>query len=176
MIYIIIGIVVILALIGIFTIYMHNKFKNFDIKINESEQDIAILLEERKDLFKKLSTIVNKKVKDTDFVKDVNDMMANELSNLDLYNKLKSIEILFNEVMDNNQKIEDNKDVKKHSEDLFNNLIELEGLIKFYNNYSELYNKLVKCFPANLVAMGYGYKNRVLYNIEKEESLKILKK
>jgi len=52
----------------------------------------------------------------------------------------------------------------------------LLGAEKYYNDNVVEYNKLVKCFPSNIVSKIFRYKVKEFYSNETEEIFDILKK
>lgn len=167
---IIIAFLVVIIVGSILTIVFNTISDNFRenvIRLNEAEASIDSVLNKRFDLLKKAEEIIHKEVN-----KDKNDeekievmhtiaeIRSKNLSKFDFDNSL------YNAIDEFEKYIEDYSELKKINElvKIEVNLIESESEIvalrKYYNDISKEYNKLVKSFPASIVAFFKKYKTK----------------
>ena len=102
--------------------------------------------------------IKNKKLNNFELNKELEKQMAEYKGLLDLESRLKEIDSL--------------NTINFDLVDIDNDLIAAK---KYYNDTIISYNKLVKCFPSNLVALIFHYSRKEFYADEKVEIFEILK-
>lgn len=176
MLYIFISLIIVLATIGIITIYYYNKFQFTIIKINEAENNIDILLEKKLEYFNRIVPLIKEKVKDENILEDAQKLKVKKLDHFALRDALQKLSIELNEVLDSNQEVEEVENIKNILEDMIDNNIDLDAAIKYYNDNVVTFNKLVRCFPSNILKVFWHYKTKEFYSNEKEEIFEILKK
>lgn len=174
-IFIIISIIVILSIIGIVLVLNYNKIQIAMIKISEAQENIDILLNKKIELITNINNIIEDKNKNKKI-----DILENTasivLNSFDLNKKLNEYNNKILEIVEYNKDVKFNdkemnlvQELKKYNNDLL-------GAEKYYNDNVVEYNKLIKCFPSNIVSKIFRYKLKEFYSNETEEIFDILKK
>lgn len=176
--YIILGILIFILLIFILEIVFLNRIKMCIARIDEAECNIDILLQKKYKLLEKgISSIGKiKKYKEDQIIKEFNELDIKKYNNYSLNDILNKFEAEFRGYIDLDKKISEDDDVLDASFDLLDTNNELNASKKYYNRNTVKYNKLVKNFPSNIVAVIKNLKVKDFYSEEKVESLEILKK
>ena len=173
---IIIIITVVLLLIIAFIIFAlnYNKFQVAMIKISEACENIDILLCKKLELITNINNIIEDKNKNKR-IEIITSMENSELNNFELNKKLNEYSNTILEMIEYNKDVKFNDDEMKLVEELkkYNN--DLQGAERYYNDNVVEYNKLVKCFPSNIIGKIFKYKVKDFYSNEKEEVFEILK-
>lgn len=174
-IFLIIAIVVIIVVLAILFITSYNKFQIALIKISEACENIDILLYKKIELITNINNIIEDK-KEKKKIDIENTIHEGQLSTFELNKKLNGYSNEILEIVEYNKDVKFNDDEMKLVEELkkYNN--DLLGAEKYYNVNVVEYNKLVKCFPSNIVGKIKGYKLKDFYSNEKEEVDELLKK
>lgn len=175
---IIIGLAVIILLVFIVEVYFYNKLKMSIARINEAENNIDVLIQKKYKLLEKGINSFNdiKNYKDEAIISEFKKVNFEEENNFNLNDILNNFEGEFRGYIELDKKIADNEDVLDASFELVDTNNELNAAKKYYNRNTVKYNKLVRCFPSNIIALIYKYKVKEFYSEEKVESLEILKK
>lgn len=177
MLYGIIIIIVVLASLGILVIHFYNQFQLSFIKIDEAENNIELLLDKKLDLFTRIVLVLEKEVKEKDSLFfEVNQLKTKKFNHFEMRDALNKKHQELNEILDHNPKLENKEQIKHLLEDLLEIGTDLDAAIKYYNDNVVLYNKLIRCFPSNLLGIILRYKRKEFYQEEKEEIFEILKK
>ena len=174
-IYILLCVVVVLIAV-IFSLYSisSNRFKVTLIKIREAEENIAILLKDKYQLLLNIKEFMGKKTKDISF----EELDGIDIETTDTFNLNRALAQFDKTVV---EIVDYNKDIKLEDEDVttfdnYNDInIQLLATEKYYNDNVNIYNKLLKSFPSNIIAMTKKYKIKDIYSSEKEEIFEILK-
>lgn len=174
-IYIFLCIVVVLIAV-FFALYSisSNRFKVTLIKIREAEENIDILLKDKYQLLLKIKEFMSKKTKDITFG-ELDGIDIETTNTFDLNRALAQFDKTIVEIVDYN------KDIKLEDEEVvtfdnYNDInIQLLATEKYYNDNVNIYNKLLKSFPSNIIAKTKKYKTKEVYSSEKEEIFEILK-
>ena len=172
---IIIGIVVFVILIIVTVKICYGKFQYTIIKMDEAENNIDILLQKKLDLLKKCRPIIEKAIKDIDFMNDVEDISTRDMNHFELHNYLKENYNSLFKILDDNSKLYKKKNLITIIENINDNELELVAAIKFYNDNVVVFNQLIMTFPSNILKVVFGYKKKEFYNNEKREIFEILK-
>lgn len=170
------GVIVILFVTVILSVLItyYNNYQVAIIKISEAEENIKILLTKKMELLVLIRNTIedkNKNVKISDF-----DITNKKMNSFELNKELNIFNKKITEIVEYSKDVKLNDDEKKLVSDLKNINIELEGNERYYNDNVVIYNKLIKCFPSNIVGKIYKYKVKDFYSKEKEEIFEILKK
>ena len=174
-IFLIVAIVVVIVVLVILFITSYNKFQIALIKISEACENIDILLYKKTELITNINNIIeDKKEKKKIDIEDT--IHEGHLSTFELNKKLNGYSNEILEIVEYNKDVKLNDDEMKLVEELkkYNN--DLLGAEKYYNVNVVEYNKLVKCFPSNIVGKIKRYKLKDFYSNEKEEVDELLKK
>lgn len=172
-IYLTIGFVFFIIIIAI---CIHNQIMNIEkiqIKINEAENNINILLEKKLNLLSNISKTINAKNKEKVLV-ELPKIKNKKLEIFDLINESSKLnKELNNFIEDNNYILSDEED--SLMKDLYNTNLEINAIIDYYNLNSDLYNKTIKK-PTYLfirIIKRFVKKEKIL--VEKEVEFEILK-
>lgn len=172
---IVLGIIVILALFTILISILNNKFNFAIIKIEEAENNIDVLLHNKKDLLERTSPIIIKELKLEDFLPEISEIKINEINHFELNELLKKSYNDLLKTLDENEKLLKSDSLNNILEELKKNEVELTGSVKFYNDAVVGFNKLIVSFPSNIISFFHHYKKKNFYNDEKLEMFEILK-
>jgi len=173
--YIILAVLVVFVTIFI-TLYVinYNKFQITIIKISEAEENIGMLLNEKYKLLLKIGKCVKKKTKETTY-DELDNLKVEELNTFELNKELSKYDKNIIELVDYNKDIKfDNKELKVF-DDLSNVNNDSVAAIRYYNDNVVVFNKLISCFPSNIIAKLKRYKRKDFYSNDKEEIFEILK-
>lgn len=177
MLYFIIILVIVLAALGILIIHFYNQFQLTFIKIDEAENNIELLLDKKLALFTRIVSVLEKTAKKSDFAFfDINQLKSKKLNHFEMRDALSQKHRELNEILDQDPKLNDNESLQKLLDDLTDIETDLDAAIRYYNDNVVLYNKLIRCFPSNLLGIILRYKRKEFYQEEKEEIFEILKK
>jgi len=174
MVEIILGIVVILSITGLIVVIFRNNFKFALIKIDKAEEDIALYLERKGELLRRVRPIVKKEIKKGEFLEELKCLKDKELNSFQLHEMLKTSYNELFKTLDDNEKLLKSEMLVKILEELNENEENIIGAIKFYNDTVVEFNKLVVSFPSNVIALFSRYKEKDFYNNEKREIFEIL--
>lgn len=172
---IILGIIVLVTSILLIIVIYKEKFELYSIKIDEAENNVDMLLQKKIDLLNKTIPIMNKSLKNADFLSEVKGIKVKNFSHFELFDLLRKFyNELFN-TLEENEKILKNKKLAAILDELNSNEEELLAAIKFYNDSVVYYNELINKFPSNIIRLLFGYKEKKFYKNEKSEKFAILK-
>lgn len=166
--------IVIITVIFVVIVVNINKFQALNIKINEAEENIGLLLNEKYDLLYKIGKIVKDESSDT-FFDNLKDIVIEDISKIELNKELSKYDAKIVELTDYNKDIKFDEDALKLFSDLEDVNIECAADEKYYNDNVEIYNKLVSQFPSSIIAKFKKCKHKDSYVNEKEEIFEIMK-
>lgn len=177
MLFIIIGLIVLFAAIGILVITIYNKFQLAFIKIDEAENNIDLLLEKKLDLLTRMASLIENDLKEEDsgFL-DIKKLKSKKLNHFQMRDALDKKTKELNEIFDIKPNFYEFDSVTSLLEEFVDINTDLDAAIKYYNDNVVLYNQLIRLFPSNLLGAIFRYKIKEFYNDEKEEIFEILKK
>ena len=176
--YILIIIIITIAALGIVFINIFNKFQFTIIKLTEAENIIKKALMDRLALFDRVIPILKDSVKDEDDNKLLDSMIKlknKKLNSIELSKELDKCNNKLNEVLDNNLELYKQENIDKLLKDLNKNKEDIEYGTKYYNDNVVYYNRLIRSFPSNFIALIFRYKHKEFYENEDEEMFEILK-
>lgn len=174
-------IVVSIALIMIFVmieISFYNKFQLFKIKISEALNNIDILFEKKYSLLERCVSIIkdnNKKYKEELILDNLVKIKNQKIDRFQLNRELTIALREYYALIDLDKKLASLDVLNNINEDLLEIDNDLNASKGYYNDNVVLYNKLVKCFPSNIVSKLFKFKNMDFFKEEKIETLEILK-
>lgn len=163
-----------IAILVIIFIVYNNRFQFCIIKIDKAEEDIGMYLNMKKNLLDRTIPIINKELKDKDFLSDLANVEEKDYNHFDMHNYLKKCYNELFKTIDDNEKLLKSDALLRILDDLNDNEEEIIGAIKFYNDTVVEFNKLIVTFPSKIVAFICHYKNKEFYNNEKREIFEIL--
>lgn len=166
-------IVIVICLILILLISNYNRYQDYIIRINEADVNIDAVLRKRFDLLNKSIGIIKA---NTDIGEDVLDVIiklrSKKLSNFELDRGLYDAINEFHSIKEKYPKLQSCKEIVKIDINLMESESEIVGLRKYYNDIITDYNKMVKSFPTNIVAIIKDYKTKDYFdgnNLDKEK-------
>lgn len=173
--YIILGIALFILFIVIIVIIVNsNKLKEIKIKLDEAEENIGLILSEKFILLSKINKALKSK-SDDEYFKDLDNTNIEEIDNIELNRKLASYDNIIVELSEYNKDFEYDEEEIESFEKLNTLNINRLATEKYYNDTVVTYNKLLKKFPAKIIAKFKGYKKKESFSNEKEEMFEILK-
>lgn len=169
---VIISIVIIIDLILILLISNYNRFQDYIIRINEADVNIDATLRKRFDLLNKSIGIIKQTTKTEDEVLDIIvKLRSKKLSNFELDRSLYDAINEFHIIKNKYPELQTCKEFLKIEINLIESESEIVGLRKYYNDIITDYNKLIKSFPSNIIAILKNYKVKEYFdgnNIDNE--------
>ena len=158
-------IIIFICLILVWYINTYNKFQGFIIRINEVEANIDTTLRKRFDLLNKSINIIKGNIKtEEDVLGLIVKLRSRKLSNFDLDSQLYEAINEFNYYKENYTELSESDALLKIDISLNESEHEITALRKYYNDIITDYNKLVRKFPSNLVAIISKYKEKTYYD------------
>ncbi len=148
-----------------------SKFQFCNIKMDEAENNIGLLLEKKEEILKKTKPIIKKELKLKEFLEGLDTTEENHLKKNEI---LRNVSNELFKTLEENEKLMKSEKLISLIKQLNYNEDDLIGTIKFYNDTVVSYNQLVNSFPANLVAIFSRYKKKEFYKHEKREPFEIL--
>ena len=175
----IVGSVLFILVFFIIEVYFYNKFQKAIISINEALNSIDILLQKKFALLEKTIKLIeksNKKYKEENILANIIKLKNKTVNNFTLNKELEKAFIEYRELLELDAKLSNISSLNNINFELTNVENDLAASKKYYNKHVTIYNKLIKRFPACLVAWLFKYKTRAFYSTEKKETFKILEK
>ncbi len=144
---------------------IYNKFQIIIIKINKAENNLDSLFNKRKVLLLRMISSIEEN--------DELEQMKNDLDfDIVLENHFEAKKTLFrlsNELFNYLEGITKTKEIDELSIDFERNDLEIDSAISYYNDQVVNYNRLVQCFPSNLVSLIFHYQKKSFYEGETKE-------
>jgi LemA protein len=163
----------ILLLILLIIIY-HNKFQYVIIKIEEAENNISVLLDNKQELLNRARPIIKKELKLDEFLEELEKIENKGLNQFQMNSWLKDSYFDLVKLIDENEKLYKSESLVSILEELGDNEDMIVGSINYYNDSVVNFNKLVMSFPSKIVAFLFRYKKKEFHNNEKKEMYQIL--
>ena len=157
-------VLIILIIICLILIW-YNKYQSLIIKINEAEANIDTTLRKRFDLLNKSINIIKGNTKiEGEVLELIVKLRSRKLSNFDLDRQLYEAINEFNYYKENYPELEKEDSLVKIESALDDSEHEINALRKYYNDTITEYNKLVRKFPSNIVAIILKYKEKTYFD------------
>lgn len=172
MIYFFIVVIVVLIIILLIIHLISQKYNLVLLKINKGKEDIEYYLSEKLNMLNKCRELISNELKDDDVLKRLDDI--NKDDSFSLNDSLKTVYNDLLKVLDENDKLIKSEDISNIVTNLRENESNILGLVKYYNDNSKYYNKLIHKFPTSIIAFIKNYKDNKYYNDEKIELFEIL--
>ena len=158
-------IIIFICLILVWYTNTYNKFQNLIIRINEAETNIDTLLRKRFDLLNKSINIIKGNITTEEEVLGlIVKLRSRKLSNFDLDRQLYEAINEFNYYKENYPELNESDSFVKIDISLNESEHEMTALRKYYKDIITEYNKLIRKFPSNLVALISKYKEKTYYD------------
>ena len=159
-------VVFICIIIAVYT-FIYNKFQDVIIRINEVEASIDTNLRKKYDNINRSVSIIKANIDvKSDVFDEIIKLRSRKISNFDLDRKLVQA---YNELL--NVREENKKTIKSDEVDkIFKQLKEIDMKLDTYRDYYNAnivkYNKMVKSFPTNIVALMCKYQERLFFDMK----------
>ena len=167
-------ITILCAIILAFTI-TYNRIQDCIIRINEAEVNIDTILRKRFDLLNKSITIIKNTTKTEDEILDIIvKLRTRKLTNFELDRSLYDAINEFTSYKEKYKELKNCEEYLKIEINLFESESEIIALRKYYNDIITDYNKLIKSFPSNLIALVKNYQVKSYFdgnNLEDEKKM-----
>lgn len=154
-------ILIVACVLAIGYIYIYNYFQTFIIRLNEAEAFIDTTLRKRFDLLNKSINVIksnlDSKNKEEKVLDCIIQLRSKKLSNFDLDRQLYEGINEFEKYKNTIPALSENEAFLKIDLALFESEAEIVAARKYYNDIISDYNKLVRNFPSNLVAIVSKY-------------------
>ena len=151
--------------IGLLIVSCYNKFQVYIIRINEAETNIDSVLRKRFDLLNKSTEVIKAATKiDGNVLEQIEKLKSKKLSNFELDRKLYDGIKELNRYKEQYPKLKNNESFVKIDVDLNESEAEITAFRKYYNDIITDYNKMVKSFPSNLVALVFHFKSKLYFD------------
>ena len=176
--YVIVAIVALIMIFLMVEISFYNKFQFLKIKISEALNNLDILFEKKFNLLERCANIIkdnNKKYKEELLLDNLIKIKNQKIDRFEINHELMIALRDYHGLLDLDTNLANLDSLKNINEDLIDIENDLNASKKYYNDTIVLYNKLVKCFPSNLVAKFFKYQKEEFFKEEKLETLEILK-
>ena len=176
--YIIIGVAVVLAIFIMFEISFYNRFQMLKIKISEAFNSMDIAFEKKANLLERAINIIkenNKQYKEEILLDNLTKIKSKDIDRFTLNHELTLGFRDYKGLLDLDKSLAKIEALKGINEELINIDNDLNASKKYYNDNIVIYNKFVKCFPSNIVALIFHFKTLEFFKEEKIETLEILK-
>ena len=164
-----------ICLILIWVAATYNRFQVFTIRINEAETNIDSVLRKRFDLLNKSITIIKNTTKTEDEILDIIvKLRTRKLTNFELDRSLYDAINEFTSYKEKYKELKNCEEYLKIEINLFESESEIIALRKYYNDIITDYNKLIKSFPSNLIALVKNYQVKSYFdgnNLEDEKKM-----
>ena len=158
-------IIIFICLILVWYINTYNKYQNSIIRVNEAETNIDTLLRKRFDLLNKSINIIKGNINtEEDVLGLIVKLRSRKLSNFDLDRQLYEAINEFNYYKENYPELSESDSFVKIDISLNESEHEMTALRKYYNDIITEYNKLIRKFPTNIVALISKYKEKTYYD------------
>lgn len=159
-------VVFVCIIIAIYT-FIYNKFQDVIIRINEVEASIDTNLRNKYDNINRSISLIKANVDiKNDIFDEIIKLRSRKISNFDLDRKLVEA---YNELL--NIKESNKKELKSDElNKIFKQLKEIDMKLDTYRNYYNAniakYNKMVKSFPTNIVALMCKYQEKLFFDMK----------
>ncbi len=148
-----------------FLITIYNKYQNYIIRINEAEANIDSTLRKRFDFLNKSIGIIKANTNiEGDILEIVVRLRSKKLSNFELDRQLYEAINEFNKIKEEHPELKDSEAFIKIDLGLSESESEIVASRKYYNDIITDYNKLVRVFPSNIVALVCKYKQKLYFD------------
>lgn len=168
MIIIILATILIIAIILIVESFKYNRFEELIIRINEAEANIDAILNKEFDLLNKSISIIKSNIEtNKDVLEDIIKLRSRKLNNFDLDKQLNESYKEFKYYVNNFENLKNNESFTKIEIDLIEVEANIIALKEYYNDNTSKFNLLIHKFPSNIIAKFKKYKEKQLFELEK---------
>lgn len=144
---------------------IYNKFQSYIIRINEAEASIDSTLRKRFDLLNKSINIIKANTDiEGDIFEDIIKLRSRKITNFELDRKLYDGINEFDRIKDEHPNLKKCDSFVKIVLSLDETEAEIVASRRYYNDIITDYNKVIRTFPANLIAKACGYKQKTYFD------------
>lgn len=155
----------IIFILGLLIANTFNNFQNYIIRINEAEANIDSTLRTRFDLLNKSIDIIKANTKiEGDIMTTIVKLRSRKLSNFDLDRQLYEGIKEFNKHKEEHPELKKSEVFTRIDISLSESEAEIVAFRKYYNDIITDYNKLVKKFPSNIIALIFKFKPKLYFD------------
>lgn len=155
----------IIFILGLLIANTYNNFQNYIIRINEAEANIDSTLRTRFDLLNKSIDIIKANTKiEGDIMTIIVKLRSRKLSNFDLDRQLYEAIKEFNKHKEEHPELKKSEVFTRIDISLSESEAEIVAFRKYYNDIITDYNKLVKKFPSNILALIFKFKPKLYFD------------
>lgn len=159
------SIFIIICIIALLLATTYNRFQAYIIRINEAEANIDSILRKRFDLLNKSIDIIKANVDvDDDILNIIVKLRSRKLSNFDLDRQLYEGLKEFNKYKEEFPELRKSEVFTRIDISLNESEAEIVAFRKYYNDIITDYNKLVKSFPSNIIALIFKFKSKLYFD------------
>lgn len=159
------SILIAISLLIIWLATSYNQFQVLIIRINEAEANIDSVLRKRFDLLNKSIDIIKANTDSKDNVlEQIVKLRSRKLSNFELDRKLYDALKEFEKYKNEYPKLKNVESFMKIDISLNESEAEIVAFRKYYNDIITDYNKLVKSFPTNIIALIFKFKDKLYFD------------
>lgn len=159
------SILMVICVLLIWIINTYNQFQVYIIRINEAEANIDAVLRKRFDLLNKSIDIIKENTKtEDDVLGEMVKLRSRKLSNFDLDRKLYDGLKEFEKYKEKYPKLKNNEAFMKIDIAINESEAEIVAFRKYYNDIITDYNKMVKSFPSNIIAIIFKFKDKFYFD------------
>ena len=159
------SILIAISLLIIWLATSYNQFQVLIIRINEAEANIDSVLRKRFDLLNKSIDIIKTNTDSKDNVlEQIVKLRSRKLSNFELDRKLYDALKEFEKYKNEYPKLKNVESFMKIDISLNESEAEIVAFRKYYNDIITDYNKLVKSFPTNIIALIFKFKDKLYFD------------
>ena len=156
---------IIICILFVWIINTYNKFQNYIIRINEAETNIDSTLRTRFDLLNKSIDIIKANTNtEEDVLNIIVKLRSRKLSNFDLDRQLYDGINEFQKYKETYPELKNSEVFTKIDISLNESEAEIIAFRKYYNDIITEYNKMVKSFPSNIIALFFKFKPKLYFD------------
>ena len=159
------SIFIVVCVILMYLISIYNKFQIYVIRINEAEANIDATLRKRFDFLNKSIGIIKANTDiEEEILENIVKLRSRKLSNFELDRQLYDAINEFNKIKEEHTELKKSEAFIKIDLGLAESEAEIVASRKYYNDIITDYNKLVRVFPSNVVAIFGKYKSKLYFD------------
>ena len=160
-------IIILICIIIAFQTYIYNKFQDTIIRINEVEATIDSSLRQKYDLINRSISIIKANVEiKSEMFDEIVRLRSRKISNFDLDRKLINVSNEFLRIKEEHKEALQSDELKKIEKQLKEIDDKLSIYRDYYNSNIVKYNKMVKSFPTNIVALLCKYEDKLFFDMK----------
>lgn len=159
------AIIIVIFIFVIAFIHTYNNFQNYIIRINEAENNIDSTLRKRFDLLNRSIDVIKANAKiEEEILTSIVKLRSRKLSNFDLDRELYEGIKEFSKYKEEYPNLKKSEAFNKIDIALNESEAEITAFRKYYNDIITDYNKLVRSFPSNIIALFFKFKKKLYFD------------